>query len=713
MKGEDLQESHQLNPLATALDLPSHPTGSPRTTPPASSATLLMGTPSTELTLHSVATISSTAMVMVETDGAIAWANPAFERMTSLRSEEIRGQHVAELIGRLTADAHVELALVEALKERHPFAVSTSTSNEGETIWFDAKLEPICELTGESIGFLWVQDDISERRDHEHTMRRVNAAMHDLNSQFEHAIDRAQQLAMEAAVANQAKSAFLAMMSHEIRTPLNGVIGMTGILEQSVLDDEQRECLRMIKVSGEALLAVINDTLDYSKIEAGGLDLEEVEFDLRGCAEEAAELLAAKAFAKKLELICDVAEDVPRHVMGDPVRLRQILVNLIGNAVKFTATGEICVRIEVQSRDAQSCILRLGVHDTGIGIPADKQHRLFKSFSQVDSSTTRRYGGTGLGLAISKKIAELMGGNMWVESEEGRGAAFLFTMRVALPVTPAVQAAPPTELRGRKILVVEDNAKSRAVIVRHLQHFGVTALESATVDEASACLRLNSDIDLALVDLRLGSSDGAAWARSLAKEGKRFPVLLLNALGETIIDPAIDGVVHKPVKRDALRDRLVLVFNFRKGSRAAKPASPTAPVVRQGSTHPLRILVAEDNVVNQTVARHQLTRLGYEFVMVNNGREAVEAALKGSFEVILMDVQMPELDGFEATQQIRAAGLGHLWIIALTASVSAEDRDQAKAAGMNDYVPKPLRQDSLQNALARAYQEIHGAGRAP
>jgi CheY-like chemotaxis protein len=480
---------------------------------------------------------------------------------------------------------------------------------------------------------------------------------------------------------------------------------MTAILEQSALDEEQRECLRMIKMSGETLLAVINDTLDYSKIEAGRLDLEQVEFDLRVCAEEAAELLASKAFAKKLELVCDIAEDTPRFIIGDPVRLRQIFVNLLGNAVKFTATGEIVLRIAVESRTAERCRLRLGVHDTGIGIPADKQHRLFKSFSQVDSSTTRQYGGTGLGLAISRKLAELMGGTMWVQSEAGRGAAFQFTIDAGLPAQPNIVAHP--ELAGRRVLVVDDNETGRGIIERHLRHFGMEAVCVGSTAEADARLDAKEIFGLALVDSQIAEGSGVTWARNRAKIGKRFPTILLTVLGHGISDPAIDGVVHKPIKRDLLGDRVAQVLSPTRRKQSSKTVPPSIKHLDVASAEPLRILLAEDNIVNQTVARHQLGRLGYEAVIVDNGIRAVETILAADFDVILMDVQMPELDGFGATRQIRAAGLSRPWIVALTAGVGSADRELARTVGMNDYLAKPLQPEALRACLARAYRELH------
>ena len=659
--------------------------------------------------LQAIATGTSSALAVADRRRVLEWVNPLFEQQTGYILDEVRGVGLEQFLATLTGNPEVVIALSRALDEGNPFEVTVANNaKDGRCYWVDLKVEPIYEVNGATTGYLILQDDISERREHEETIRRVCAAMQSLNAQFEHAIERAQQLAVEAAVANQAKSAFLAMMSHEIRTPLNGVIGMTGILETTPLDDEQRDCLRMIKMSGEALLAVINDTLDYSKIEAGRLDLEQVEFDLRGCAEEAAELLASKAFAKKLELICDIADDTPRVVIGDPMRLRQIFVNLLGNAVKFTATGEIVLRISVESSTADRCTLGLGVYDTGVGIPTDKQHRLFKSFSQVDSSTTRQYGGTGLGLAISQKLAELMNGKMWVESEAGHGAAFRFTIQTGLPLEKLEERAENPALAGRRVLVIDDNATSREILARHLRYFGLQPVCVAGLAEADSRLEAKEHFDLALVDFHLGDGDGVVWARALAQRAKPFPILLLNVLGETIADTAIDGVVHKPVKRDLLGDRVKRALEG-----VGKPGGRSAPVItdlrRTAVAEPLRILLAEDNVVNQNVARHQLARLGYEAVVVSNGIQAVEAMISGEYDVVLMDVQMPDLDGFEATKRIRAAGFTRPWIFALTASVSSADRELARTAGMNDYLTKPMRSEALQAALAHAYRELHSA----
>ncbi|MBN9108874.1 MAG: response regulator [Pseudonocardia sp.] len=511
--------------------------------------------------------------------------------------------------------------------------------------------------------------------------------------------EEAQAARAAADEANEAKSAFLANMSHEIRTPMNAVIGMTELLSATPLSDEQRDYTGVIAQSADGLLTVINDVLDFSKIEAGKLELVRKPFDPRECIEDTLGLLAPRAAAKGLELVAAVDGDAPEAVLGDPGRLRQILVNLVGNAVKFTESGEVVVTLSAH-RDGDVWALRIDVADTGIGLAPEQMALLFRSFSQVDGSATRRHGGTGLGLVISRRLAELMGGTVVVVSEPGRGSTFTVTLVGAPAERPGTASDGPVEsLRGRSALVVDDNATNRRILVAHCASWGMTARAAATAEEALGWVREGARFDVVVTDLLMPGLDGAAFATALAGID-RVPTVCLSSLGADR-DPAapIDAWLTKPVRRGPLAETLVGLLDT-----SARDAGPADVPVERRASHELRLLLADDNPVGRRVGLLLLERLGHRADTAATGLEVLAALEEREYDVVLLDVQMPELDGLETARRITAARPpeSRPWLVALTANAMAGAREECLAAGMDDYLTKPVRIADLAAALDRS-----------
>ena len=637
----------------------------------------------------------------IDAEFTYRYINRAQENWLGKPDAEVVGKKVLEVVGP-SVWGNIEPHLSTALAGTAVPLERQRQDRSGNPVWHSGRHVPDVNDEGEVVGVYTVFFDTTKRAMAEQALRRSE---HDL---------RAAKAAAENA--SKAKSDFLANMSHEIRTPMNGVLGLTELLLETPLTAQQRPFLETVRSSGESLLSIINDILDFSKIEAGKLEVEALDFDFYQAVEDVVQLLAPRAHAKQLELACRVDERLPAAISGDPYRLRQVLTNLVANALKFTEKGEVVIEVALHGTDR----IRVEVRDTGIGISAEARERLFNAFEQADGSTTRRYGGSGLGLAISRHLVELMGGSIGVDSIVGKGSTFWFTLPLRMAVS--VPAVPyPGEIVGKRTLVVDDNA-TNAEILEHQARAGGMRCESvssgsAALERLLAAHRAGDPFELAIVDMKMPGMDGLELAAHVRADPllSGLRLILVTSLHSTdelarARSAGVSAYLSKPVRRQELYRALSQAVS---GGAAAAPAPPaTAPALRIKA----RVLMAEDNGVNQFVARNMLKSLGCEFNIVGNGREALEAVQRGGYDMVLMDCQMPVMDGYEATRAIRAWESAqtpprHVPIVALTANALVGDADICRAAGMDDHLAKPYSRHQLGAVMAvRLPPELVEAG---
>ncbi len=661
-----------------------------------------------------LARLTGTFAWEVDAAGLYTFVSPSCQAVLGYAPEELTGQlHFYDLHPPDGRDAFKAAALeVLARQESFTDLENAAQTKDGRLVWLATNGLPLTHADGSLAGYRGMDTEVTRRRDAETALRQANEAL-------AHESAASRRMAAEAAEANTAKSEFLANMSHEIRTPMNGIIGMAGLLLETELGDEQERYAHIIRSSAEGLLGLINDILDFSKITARRVALEVIDFDLEVLLDEVAAVVSVPARKKGLELVCMAASDLPTQLRGDPTRLRQILLNLASNAVKFTHAGEVVIGVEAIERKDADLVLRFSVRDTGIGITPERQGLLFQPFSQADASTARHYGGTGLGLAISKQLAEFMGGQIGVDSGADRGSTFWFTARLGRQAKALIRPpAAPAGIAPGRVLVVDDNATSRGLLAGRLASWGLRVDQAA--DSGTALQRLGDAVRvrdpyrLALIDEAMPGVDGLALARSIRGDA-RFAGLGLVLLTSLAVRPPnqhldelqIAGCIAKPLSSRGVRAALQPLLT--PGAAADSARSPTAnrpqrapdgsPVALAG-----RLLVVEDNPVNQRVARAILEKLGLQVEVAECGAEALAKLGTTLYDLVLMDVQLPGMDGFEVTRRIRDLDPGAVTspkvpVLAMTADAMQGDRDKCLEAGMDGYVPKPVTRPLLAAAL--------------